>query len=65
MTSAPLGSEERQQLSCDLAEFLRNDPPQIFVMNLPDIWAHSADVQNFIVDGAGQALFAEMGISGG
>ena len=65
MTSAELGSAERQELSCELAEFLREDPPQIFVMNLPDIWAHSPEVQNFIVDGAGQALFAEMGISGG
>ena len=64
MTSAPFGSEERQALQCEMAEFSRNDPPQMFVMNLPDIWAHSPAVQGFVVDGAGQGLFAQMGISG-
>lgn len=60
MAAAPFGSEERQELACGLAEFLRNDPPQIFALNLPDIWAHSPAVDGFIVDGAGQALFANM-----
>lgn len=63
MTSAPLGSQERQDLSCELAEFVRNDPPQLHVMNLPDIWAFNSNVEGFIVDGAGQALFAQMGVS--
>ncbi len=64
LQAADPGSPERQEIACDMAEQMREEAPWLYVMQLPDTWAHAPEVTGFEVDARGDPLLTQLGLGG-
>ncbi|WP_341250421.1 ABC transporter substrate-binding protein [Euzebya pacifica] len=62
--AADPGSAERQALICEMTEQMREQAPWLYVMQLPDTWAHDEAVTGFAVDAGGNPLLDQIGLAG-
>lgn len=56
---------EKQQIVCEASKILYEDLPQIPMLHFPDVWAVSANIATFPLEGSGVPIFEKIAFSSG